>query len=362
MTDRVLIIDDDRDLLEAVDDALIGLGYETTAHSSGAEGLRALDSEEFDLVLTDVRMPQIDGVRLCDHITGNHPQLPVILMTAYGDVGTAVDAMRARACDFLLKPFTEDQLGTAVRRALTRPPSSNPEVHRLVDSQTPDQGSLGQLVGGSPAMAAVVERLLRAAPTDSTVLITGESGTGKELLARALHENSRRRGGPFVALSCAAVPAEVLESELFGHVKGAFTGATSEAPGLLRDASGGTLFLDEVGAMPLDLQPKLLRALQSRSVRPVGGDREEHFDARVVAATNADLHRAVESGAFCEGLYYRLNVIALHLPPLRDRGEDVVELAKAFLERHSRKTNVKYDLTDETKSRLLQYPWPGNVR
>ena len=301
--------------------------------ASAEEALRALEARDFDLILSDVMMPRVGGTEFCAHVVRNHPDVPVIMITAFGSTDVAVDAIRAGAFDFLTKPFDLADLGKTVTRALDV--RGDRRVQRLEGTlREPD--SFPEIVGSSRSIGKVIEQLPRIAASEATVLITGESGTGKELVARAIHERSRRRDGPFVAVNCAAVPAEILESELFGRVRGAFTGATVAYAGLFREADGGTLFLDEVGAMPSALQPKLLRALQERAVRPVGGDVEQPFDARIVAATNCDLDDAVHAGAFREDLRFRLGVLCVSLPPLRERGDDVIEIARYLIAKYGR--------------------------
>jgi two-component system response regulator AtoC len=358
MPRRVLIVDDDTDIREALADALEDSGYAPTACSSAMEALRVLEEETFDVVVTDVRMPAIDGIDLCGRIAANHG-IPVIVMTAFGEMSAAVDALRAAAVDFITKPFEFEQLALAIERAIS---SSSASSIQVLEAPTASL-DFSRIIGESPTTKQLIERLARIARTDASVLVTGESGTGKELIARALHENSRRAGGPFVAISCAAIPAQLLESELFGHEKGAFTGATGAHRGLFLRANGGTLFLDEIGAMPVDLQPALLRALQERVVRAVGGVREEPFDVRVIAATNQDLEKGVVEGTFRAALLFRLNVLQVEAPPVRDRGEDVIALALHFLARHAeRQGGPPHILSDQTKQLLRTHSWPGNVR
>jgi two-component system response regulator HydG len=277
-------------------------------------------------------------------------------MTAFGDVDMAVDALRAGAFDFITKPIAIEQLTRVLDRAVSLSRTKTGIV-RLEDPEVPD-GSRHGIMGSSPALHALMERIARVAPTDATVLITGESGTGKELVARAVHGRGPRRAGPFVALSCAAMPFELLEAELFGHRRGAFTGAVEARDGLFQGARGGTLFLDEIGDMPLDLQPKLLRVLEEPRVRPLGGAQEVPVDVRIIAATNRDLEQAVEQGHFREDLLFRLNVHHIQVPPLRERTGDVLELARYFLSRGGK----SYQLTPDAERLLCAYTWPGNVR
>ncbi|HVW24380.1 MAG TPA: sigma-54 dependent transcriptional regulator [Polyangiaceae bacterium] len=360
MAPRVLIADDDEDLRGTLADALRDRGYETIPCASGLEALRVLDLEEVDVVLSDVRMPVLDGFDLCERI-GRNTRVPVILMTAYSGMDAAVEAMRAEAFDFVVKPFDLDALCAVVARATERRASTPPAVRRLDDA--PRAFSAPNIVGSSQKMRDLLEYVAFASASHASVLITGESGTGKELVARALHENGLRRDGPFVAVSCAAVPAQILESELFGHVKGAFTGAADARRGIFLDANGGTLLLDEIGAMPIELQPALLRALQERAVRPVGGTREEPFDARVLAATNSSLRHAVAEGTFREDLLFRLEVLHVHVPPLRERTDDIRELCDHFLRlARARLGRPRLALADDALALLTQYGWPGNVR
>lgn len=357
MTNRILIVDDDDDLREALAGMLQDLGYETRAGRDAETALGLLEWEDFDVAVVDLRLPNVDGVELCKRIAGNHPTLRVVFITAYGNVQAVVAAMQAGAHDFITKPCSGTELGQAVARAL-KLGTPLPETRRI-DEPSARHGDYG-LVGSSTCMEGVREKIKRFGPTECTVLVTGESGTGKELVARALHRASPRHDGPFVPINCAAMPEALLESELFGHTKGAFTGAETNTDGLFVVANGGTLFLDEIGAMPLKLQPKLLRALQDPSVRAVGGTRERSVDVRVVAATNGDLSRAVQDGTFRRDLYFRLDVASIHLPPLRDRADDVVPLVQHFLETSA--GGAPRRLTPEALRHLRSYPWPGNVR
>jgi two-component system response regulator HydG len=364
MAGRVLIVDDDAELMKLLSLVLTRKGFEARGVRSGAEALAALSAEAFDVVLTDVQMPGMDGIALCERVVAAHLDLPVVVLTAFGSMESAIAAIRVGAYDFVTKPVDNTVLALAVARA-ARHRALGDEVRRLrlIASESPGPLHLPGLLGDSPAMRQVYDLLLRVADTESTVLITGESGTGKELAARAIHARSRRALGPFVAINCAAMPAQLLESELFGHKRGAFTDARADRKGLFAQADGGTLFLDEVGELPVELQPKLLRALQERVVRPVGGDVEVPVNVRVVAATNRDLETAIEEHRFREDLYYRLNVINLPLPPLRSRGGDVLLLAQHFVDRFAARAgrNVK-GLTPEAAARLMDYAWPGNVR
>ena len=307
-------------MCELLDARLAGRNFETHWRTTAEGALSALDEQSFDAVVTDLRLCDgSDGLQLCESITSNFPGIPVILMTAWGSMESAIGALRAGAFDFVTKPFEIEALAATLSRAL-RQRRAKDQIERLAEHAP--HPTFDELVGTSEPIQRLCELLGRVSHTESSVLITGESGTGKELVARALHRRSARSDGPFVAINCAAVPESLLESQLFGHVKGAFTDARSSREGLLQRASGGTLFLDEIGDMPLAVQPKLLRALQERSVRPVGGDTEVPFDIRVVAATNRDLDQRVSAGKFRSDLYFRINVIRVDLPPLRARGSD----------------------------------------
>ncbi len=358
---RVLIVEDDDDIREAAQDALTELGYDARAEPSAERALASLHRWVPAAVLADVRMPGMSGIEFCKRLTGDWPDVPVVLMTAFGDVDTAVEALRAGALDFITKPISIEHLASVLSQAVSGQLVS-PAMVRLDDPIVPD-GSCQGLVGSSEALGAVVERIARVAPTPATVLVTGESGTGKELVARAVHDGSPRRERPFVALSCAAMPSGLLEAELFGYQRGAFTGASQAREGLFQRAEGGTLFLDEIGELPLTMQPKLLRVLEERRVRPLGSSREVELDVRIVAATNRDLEQAVRLGRFREDLLFRLNVHHIHVPPLRERGGDVVELAEYFLARNvTAPSEVAYRLTPDAEALLRAYPFPGNVR
>jgi two-component system response regulator AtoC len=361
MPGRVLIVEDEHEMRVMLEKGLARRGFEPQANVSPEEVLTRLATEDFDAVLTDLQMPGLNGLALCERIALNRPDIPVVVVTAFGSLETAVAAMRAGAYDFITKPVDLDALVFVLERAVQHR-ALRQEVRRLRQELGQRTGPR-ELVGESPALKQAYAMLDRVADVDTTVLITGESGTGKEVAARALHSRSRRREGPFVALNCAAMPEQLLESELFGHMKGAFTDARTTRTGLFVQASGGTLLLDEVGELPLGLQPKLLRALQERKVRPVGGNEEVEFDARIVAATNRDLELAVEEGRFREDLYYRLNVINLELPPLRARGNDVLVLSQHFIEQFAARTGKRVvGLSPAAAQRLVAYGWPGNVR
>jgi DNA-binding NtrC family response regulator len=312
-------------------------------------------------VLTDINMPGTNGIELCARIATAWPDLPVIVFTSFGTFETAVAAIRAGAYDFITKPVDIEPLVLALERAI-RYRELRQEVRRLRLAVRETQ-QFGAIIGTSPAMKRLYDLLERVAEAEASVLVTGESGTGKELVAQALHRRGRRQQGPFVAVNCAAMPETLLESELFGHARGAFTDAKVARTGLFVRASGGTLFLDEIGAMPLGLQPKLLRALQQRTVRPVGADAEVPFDVRLVAATNVDLEAAVEAGQFREDLYFRIAVIPVEVPPLRRRGNDVLLLAQRFIEEFATGSGQRVTgLTGPAADKLMAYSWPGNVR
>jgi len=361
MNSRVLIIDDDQSMCELIDESLSRKGFETEWRTSADEGFRLLDGHEFDAVLTDLNMRDMNGLELCERIVSSRPDLPVVVVTAFGSMETAVGAIRAGAYDFITKPVEMDALALVVERAVQHR-SLKEEVKRLREAVDATR-QFGDMIGSSTAMRKVNELVTRVADSDANVLITGESGTGKELVAKALHARSARSSGPFVAVNCAAVPETLLESELFGHAKGAFTDARQSRTGLFVQASGGTLFLDEVAELPLGMQPKLLRSLQERKVRPVGGNSEVPFDARLVTATNRDLETEVSEKKFREDLYYRINVVRVEVPPLRARGNDVLLLAQHFIERAASRANKNVvGLVSAAAEKLLGYEWPGNVR
>ena len=358
---RVLVVDDDHAMGKMMVDRLLRRGFEAVARNAGEEALALLLSEEFDVVVTDVRMPGMTGLDLCTRIVSHRPDLPVVVITAFGSLETAIAAIRAGAHDFVHKPFEIEELtlrieGAARHRAL------HAELVRLRRTVADSEG-WSELLGDSPPIWKLRELLAKVAASDASVLVSGETGTGKEVAARAIHAHSARREGPFVVLDCSALPATLLESELFGHVRGAFTDARAERKGLFVQAAGGTLFLDEVGELPLDLQPKLLRALQERSVRPVGSDSEVAADVRVIAATNRDLEAAVDEGRFRRDLFYRLEVLHVALPPLRSRGRDVLLLAQHFVKRFATRSDKRVvGFSAPVAERLLAYTWPGNVR
>ncbi len=360
MSERVLIVDDDLSLCETLEAGLNRRGLTVSFRTSADDALLALSTEDFDVVVTDLNMTGKGGLELCERIVERRSDLPVVVLTAFGSFETAVAAIRAGAYDFISKPVQLDVLAIALRRA-GQHRALRDEVKRL-RLEVGHPSRIESFVGQSPAMQRVYDLLARVADSDASVLVTGESGTGKEVVARALHRQSRRPGA-FVAINCAAVPEALLESELFGHVRGAFTGAQDARPGLFVEARRGTIFLDEIGDMPLGLQPKLLRVLQERRVRPVGSTNEIPVDVRILAATNRDLESAVEDKRFREDLFFRINVIQIPLPPLRARVGDILLLAQHFIQELARRTGKSVKgVSVEAATKLLAYPWPGNVR
>jgi len=353
---RILFIDDDRAGREVALFNLRKAGYTVETASDGTEGLAAFSPEKFDLVITDVKMPGVSGIEVLRRIRKQSPDIPVLVITAFGNVEMAVEAMKEGAYDFIGKPFHRDQLLLSVEKAIERQRLAN-EVRTL---RVRASGVERDIVSASSAMKRVLEMADKVAKTEATVLITGESGTGKEAVARRVHVRSPRAEKAFVAVNCAAIPSELLESELFGHARGAFTGAVRDRPGRFRQASGGTLFLDEIGEMPLPLQAKLLRVLQEKVVDEVGGDRPIPVDVRILVATNRDLLERIREGTFREDLYYRLNVVEIRVPPLRERPADIPPLVEHFMGQISpdRGISVPPSVLEE----LMGRSWPGNVR
>ncbi len=361
MKGHILVIEDDQDMCEMLEVGLSRRDFVVSSYTQGREGLAAVSLQSTDVVLADINLPDTNGLNICKDIVANLPDIPVIIMTAFGNMDTAIAAIRAGAYDFVTKPLDLDILALSLDRAV-RYRKLQETVKKLSDAARKPR-SFDELLGESPAMEKLFSQLSRIADSDASLLITGESGSGKELTAKAVHMHSHRKDNPMVTINCAAMPGQLLESELFGHKKGAFTNAITHHKGLFLEADGGTLFLDEVGEIPLDLQPKLLRALEERCVRPVGGTIESAFDVRIVAATNRDLESAVEDRLFREDLYYRLNVINIELPPLRSRGADILLLAGKFIDDFStRQDKAVQGISDAVAEKFLNYSWPGNVR
>ncbi len=358
---KVLVIDDDEGARRTVSLLLEDEDYEVLTASGGEEGLEAAREEAPDLILCDVRMPGMDGMEFLRTYREEGGRALVIMMTAYGSHELAVEAMQEGAYDYVGKPFSGDELLLVLRKAEERE-NLRREVDRLRREVDPERRH-PEIVARSEVMKQAIDLADRVAPHPSTVLISGESGTGKELFARLIHRNSQRRDASFVPVNCGAIPENLLESELFGHTKGSFTGADSDRAGLFEEADGGTLFLDEIGELPQQLQVKLLRALQEGEIRRVGASTERDVDVRVLAATARDLEADVEAGDFRSDLYYRINVVKIHLPPLRHRREDIPLLARHFLEDHNRELDLRFEEFDpEAMERMMEYPWPGNVR
>ncbi len=353
---RILVVDDDNALGQLIGELLAERGHAVTVIAHAPDALTRIDAGEVDVLLTDLRMPEVGGMELIAHAVRHDPRTVAVAMTAFGDLDTAVRAVRAGAFDYLPKPFEPDALYLAMEKALAER-SQRDELATLRSVVKVD----ATIVARSTQMREVLSLVERVAPTPASVLITGPSGTGKERVARAIHERSGRRG-PFVAVNCAAIPGELLESELFGVKKGAYTDARADRPGLFREAEGGTLFLDELGDLPLVMQPKLLRVLQEREVRPLGGTSSTPIDVRVLSASQHDLRQALREGTFREDLFYRLAVVELGLPALRERPDDIVPLAERALARASVRFGRKKTLSGAAARCLLEHPWPGNVR
>ena len=354
---KVLLIEDDASLRRVTEFSLHSAGFHVLSAANGTQGLASFHKDKPPVVITDIQMPDMSGHEVLQKIKAESPKTLVIVVTAYGSIELAVDAMKEGAYDYLAKPFSRDELVLVVERAFNF--LGLREENQQLREELEHQVDFNHIIGISDGMRDVFDVVRKVAPTEASVLITGESGTGKELIARALHQGGARAKEPFVALNCAAIPANLLESELFGHVRGAFTGAVNERTGKFVQADGGTLFLDEIGEMPMELQPKLLRVLQEMEVEPVGG-KPRSVNVRIVAATNQDVETAIEEGRFREDLYYRLSVIPIELPPLRDRAEDIPLLIRHFLERFS--SGAPLDVSNEALDFMTAYPWPGNIR
>jgi len=361
MSGNILILDDEQNYLLVLDAILSDAGYKATPLSDPEMGLAFLEESEVDVVITDMKMPKLTGKEVLDHVKKHYPQIPVLIMTAFGSIEAAVEAMRTGAFDYITKPFSNEELLLSISKAMqyARAQQENRQLRRQIQERFgPDN-----IVGRDKSMRHVLDMVHRAAPSRSTVLVTGESGTGKELIAKAIHNDSPRKDGPFVSVNCMALNPGVLESELFGHEKGSFTGAVSRRRGRFELADKGTLFLDEIGELSQDMQVKLLRVLQERCFERVGGTEAVEVDIRIVAATNRDLVKAVAEGIFREDLFYRLNVVSIHLPPLRERREDIPFLAAHFLDKFAKEnTREMKGFSPSAMDYLSAYEWPGNVR
>ena len=361
MDGKILIIEDDLELGEVLKTRVQKRGFTVVLRTNGLNGLATLAQAPFDVVLTAFKLPDLSGIEICQEISAKWPEIPVVIMTAFGSMETAIAAIRAGAYDFITKPFEMNILHLALDRAVRhkRLQTTVRELSRALQ----ETQSFDELLGESPCMQTMFAKLMRVADSEASVLLTGESGSGKELAARAIHRFSRRKDRPFVAINCSAMPEALLESELFGHVKGAFTDAHTDRCGLFLEADGGTLLLDEIGEMPLTLQPKLLRVLEEHAVRPLGGNAERAFNVRILAVTNRDLEAAVSEGSFREDLLYRLNVITVKVPPLRARGTDILLLAEKYIELFASQQGKSINgITNATAQKLMTYRWPGNVR
>jgi two-component system, NtrC family, response regulator PilR len=358
---HILIVDDERSMREFLEILLQRAGHDVIACAAAADALVALEADDYDLIISDIKMPGIGGLELLQRVREVTPETPVVLITAHGSTESAVEAMRLGAYDYLTKPCSVDEICLVVDKALEK--RSLSAENRRLRRELQERSGLPTMLGRSPRMKEVFDFVHRVAASKTNLLITGESGTGKELVARAVHSLSDRKERPFVAVNCGAIPENLLESELFGHVKGAFTGAVANKLGLFEVADGGTLFLDEIGEMPLSLQVKVLRAIQDRTFKRVGGTHDVRVDVRILCATNRDLGAEVRAGRFREDLFYRLNVIEVRLPPLRERNEDIAHLARFFIEKYARELGRPVnEVAPEVIAALEAHPFPGNVR
>jgi two-component system response regulator AtoC len=362
MQKRLLVIDDDENVCALIRESLERSGWQVEWRLRGDEGIQLARQRLFELVLVDINLESMSGLELCQQLTQERPDTPVIVITAFGNMMSAVGALRAGASDFINKPMDMAALAHVIDRTVQHQ-ALRKEVKRLQEQAVSSSRGPSALTGESPGMLALYSLIGRVADSDTTVLLSGESGTGKELVAQALHMQSQRAQMPFVAINCAAVPASLLEAELFGHARGAFTDAKATRMGLIQQANGGTLLLDEVGEMPLEMQAKLLRVLQERQVRPVGSNEDVAVNARIIAATNRHLETEVKEQRFREDLYYRLNVVQIEVPPLRSRGKDILLLAQHFVRKFAATTGKGVTgISSEAAKKLLEYDWPGNVR
>ncbi|MDH3716839.1 MAG: sigma-54 dependent transcriptional regulator [Planctomycetota bacterium] len=361
MSRRILIVDDEKSMCDLLEADLRSREFDTTCFTSAEQAFAALQDQQFDVVLTDLKMPGVDGIQLCERIVANRPDIPVVVMTAFGSLETAIQAIRAGAYDFITKPVEMDMLALTLQRVADH--RALQEKVKLLSEAVERTQRFDEILGASMPMQKLFNQLARIADSETSVLVTGESGTGKEMVAAAIHNKSRRAAAPLVAVNCAALPEALMESELFGHAKGAFTDARADRTGLFLQAEGGTLFLDEIGDLPLPMQAKLLRALEERQLRPVGGDSEVPFDVRLITATNRDLETAVEEQRFREDLFFRVNVIQIDLPPLRARGTDILLLAQHFTELFTARSGKQVTgMSEAVAEQLLAYAWPGNIR
>ena len=357
---QVLIVDEDASIRKACAEIAVGMGFVTHTAESLAHAMAVLARQSIDMLLLDLKMPGSAGSTLLEEMRMRHPETVIVVMTAFGSINSAVEAMRSGAGDYLTKPFSLDELTTVLERSAQR--RSHDRESRVLRERLRTGHGMGKLVGRAPAMEKLYRILSKVANSNHPVLILGESGTGKELVARSIHTNGPNGGKPFVPVDCGSLVPTLIESELFGHLKGAFTGANRTKTGLLASADGGTVFLDEIGELPLDLQAKLLRALQEKEIRPVGSTQSVPISARVLAATNRDLTAMVSQGRFRKDLYFRLNVVNIRIPPLRERKPDIPLLAANFLERMRREHGIQYSFSDEALRLMSNYDWPGNVR
>lgn len=358
---QILVVDDEPNLRRVLSALLVRDDYDVVMAEDGAQALDILNEHHIDMVLTDLRMPKVDGMELLRRALAIDPEMPVVIITAHGTVDNAVEALKTGAFDYITKPFDQAEVRTIVKKALRTRDLAATEATRA-EQDGSDETRYG-IIGRSNGIKELYAVLERVSDTPTTVLITGESGTGKELVARALHENSSRRDKPFIKVNCAAIPRDLMESELFGYERGAFTGAVGSKPGRFELASGGSLFLDEIGSIPIEMQVKLLRALQESEFERVGGIKTIRVDVRLVAATNSDLRKEIEAGTFRDDLYYRLNVIPIRLPPLRERIEDIPLLAAHFLQKFNTRLNKNLQgISEEAEAVLMGYPWHGNIR
>ena len=354
MKKRILIIDDEPSIRKVLAAHLTHDGYEVETASDGGEGISKIDSAQFHAVVTDLKMPNIGGLEVLHWSSRNHPGLPVIIITAHGTVDTAVEAIKLGAHDYVTKPFDRDELKLIIRKAVQTEEASARDL-------APAKGKF-EIVGQTPGMTKIYDLIEKVAQSPTTILITGESGTGKELVAKALHDQSNRNDKAFISVNCGAIPETLFESELFGHEKGAFTGAINARPGRFELADGGTLFLDEVGELPLDMQVKLLRALQERTFERVGGVKPVQVDVRLIASTNRNLEEEVRRGTFRQDLFYRLNVIPIQLPPLRTRKQDIPLLVEHFIGRFNERLDREVTISQDAMEALIGWDWPGNIR